>query len=144
MHIVCPSCTAVNRIADDRLHDAPVCGKCGVELLAAKPSAITESAFSKYVSRTELPVLVDFWAAWCGPCRAMAPQFEQAALLLPQVRLIKIDSDAAPHVTQQFSIRSIPTLLLLQSGRELARQSGVMPAAEVAKWVNSVLSGMRR
>jgi thioredoxin 2 len=108
--------------------------------MALKPHAISEAAFSTFVNRTELPVLVDFWAAWCGPCRAMAPQFEQTARLLPQVRLIKVDSDAAPGVSQQFAIRSIPTLLLMRGGRELARQSGVMPAAEIAAWVKSNLS----
>ena len=140
MHLVCPTCAAVNRIADERLDDSPVCGKCGSELMALKPHAISEAAFSTFVNRTELPVLVDFWAAWCGPCRAMTPQFEQAARLLPQVRLIKVDSDAAPGVSQQFAIRSIPTLLLMRGGRELARQSGVMPAAEIVAWVKSNLS----
>ncbi|WMW79832.1 thioredoxin TrxC [Undibacterium cyanobacteriorum] len=138
-HIVCASCGATNRVEQARLLEAPVCGKCGEEIMAAKPMPISEAAFAKFVAKTEVPVLVDFWAAWCGPCRMMAPQFEQAAKLLPELRLIKVDSDAAPQLSQQLAIRSIPSLVLFKDGREIARQAGVMPAAELATWVRSQL-----
>ncbi len=142
-HIVCPQCAATNRIDESRLLESPVCGKCGAEIMAAKPVAISESAFAKFVEKTEVPVLVDFWAEWCGPCRMMAPQFEQAAKLLPTLRLIKVDSDAAPRLSQQLGIRSIPSLVLFYQGREIARQAGVMPAAELAVWVGQQLAAQR-
>lgn len=139
MHLVCPKCGATNRIPDERLRDQPVCGKCGQALMAAEPMALTEQALPKFLAQTELPVLVDFWAAWCGPCRAMAPQFEQAAQIAPEIRFVKVDSDAAPMASQQFGIRSIPTLLLMKNGKEIARHSGVMPAAEILAWARQYL-----
>lgn len=139
MHLVCPQCSATNRIPDARLRDQPVCGKCGQALMAAEPVALTEQALPKFLAQTELPVLVDFWAAWCGPCRAMAPQFEQAAQMAPEIRFVKVDSDAAPLASQQFGIRSIPTLLLVKNGKEIARQSGVMPAAQILAWARQYL-----
>lgn len=139
MHLVCPQCSATNRIPDERLRDQPVCGKCGQALMAAEPVALSEQALPKFLAQTELPVLVDFWAAWCGPCRAMAPQFEQAAQMAPDIRFVKVDSDAAPVASQQFGIRSIPTLLLMKNGKEIARQSGVMPAAQIIAWARQYL-----
>ncbi len=135
MHLVCPSCTATNRVPTDRLHDGAVCGKCGAALMAAKPVALTDTTLPKVVAGTELPVLVDFWAAWCGPCKQMAPQFESAAKQLPDVRFAKVDSDASPKASAAYGIRSIPTMILFDKGAEVARVSGAMAAGDLVAWV---------
>jgi thioredoxin 2 len=139
MHLVCPACSATNRTPDDRLHDAPVCGRCGAALMAAEPVNLSDAAFPKFVAGTGLPVLVDFWADWCGPCKQMAPHFAAAARELPDVRFVKVDSDAAPTVSARYNIRSIPTLILFQDGTERARLSGAMPAAQLVAWVQQQL-----
>lgn len=137
MLIVCPSCHATNRVPEARLNDHPVCGTCKAALLSPKPFALDDATFANYIARTELPIVVDFWAAWCGPCKMMAPQFAAAAKQLPNVRFAKVDTEAAQQTAAQFNIRSIPTMVVFVGGREVARQSGAMSAADIARWVGT-------
>ncbi len=138
VHIVCPHCDAVNRLPSARLADAPVCGKCTRELFMAKPVDVSSARFTKHIERNDLPVLVDFWAAWCGPCKMMGPAYQQAAARLePHVRLLKVDTENVQDVAARFNIRSIPTLALFRQGREVARQAGAMDAGSIVGWVQS-------
>jgi thioredoxin 2 len=140
LHIVCTHCAAVNRVPEARLSENPVCGKCGQTLFDAHPVALTGQNFDKAIGRNDIPVLVDFWAPWCGPCRMMAPQFEQAAAMLePHVRLAKVDTEAEQALGARYGIRSIPTMALFRGGREIARQSGALGAADIVRWVRSHL-----
>ena len=128
----CPHCGATNRLPATRIDEAPDCGKCGQPLLQGQPLDLDDSNFDAVVAATRLPVLVDFWAAWCGPCQMMAPAFKQAGVQLQgRALLVKIDSDASPGLSQRFGIRSLPTLVRLQGGRETARQSGAVPASAI-------------
>jgi thioredoxin 2 len=132
VHLPCPHCGATNRLPAARIDDTPNCGKCGQPLLQGQPLDLDDNNFDAVVAATKLPVLVDFWAAWCGPCQMMAPAFKQAAAQLQgRALLVKVDSDASPGLSQRYGIRSIPTLVRLQAGRETARQSGAVPASAI-------------
>ena len=133
LFIVCLACDAVNRVPSAKLSAKPKCGQCGELMFEARSASPTGERLRRQIERTSVPLLIDFWAAWCGPCKAMAPQFERAAATLePHFRLLKVDIDQSPDVTSRFSIRSVPTLLLLKNGQEIARTAGAMNAQVIA------------
>ena len=142
--IVCPHCGGINRVPDDRPAEAAKCGKCKSPLFAGKPAEVDATMFEKQTQRSDVPVLVDVWAPWCGPCRIMAPEFEAAAQVLePHVRLIKLNSEAQPGVAAQLGIRGIPTMLLYANGREVARVSGAMQSRQIVSWARGQLGSAR-
>lgn len=137
-HIVCPHCLAVNRMALTRIDDKPKCGQCHQLLFSAHPVELTTSSFQQHISRNGIPVLVDFWAPWCGPCKSMAPAFTQAASQLePNFRVAKLNTETEQTIGAQYQIRSIPTLILFQNGQEIARQSGAMGVTDIIEWSQS-------
>jgi thioredoxin 2 len=136
--LACPRCLTPNRVPAARLGEDPKCGKCGARLLEGKPVALSEASFDPFIQRSDLPVLVDFWAAWCGPCRAMAPAFEQlAGELKTRVRFAKVDTEQAQGIAARFGIRSIPTMILFRGGREAGRVSGAMDARGIRAWLET-------
>lgn len=139
--VVCPNCAAVNRLKQGPAADAAKCGKCAAALFQGHPVEASPAMFDKQTARSAIPVLVDVWAPWCGPCRAMAPAFEEAARAMePQVRLIKLNSEDHPDIAGRFGIRGIPTMLLFDKGREIARVSGAMTTRQIVDWTRSQLA----
>lgn len=138
--VVCPQCLAKNRVMVEKLAANPQCGQCHTSLAALRPIELNVSNFSSFLSYSELPILVDLWAEWCGPCKMMAPQFAQAAQSYPQVVFGKIDTEAHPRISAAFNVRSIPTLVLLHQKQEIARVSGAMRASDIQQWLDQQLT----
>ena len=134
--VVCVNCQSPNRIPDDRLRERPKCGKCTRPLFTGHPIALTDQSFDKHLKRSELPLVVDFWAPWCGPFKMMAPFFEAAAAELePKVRFAKVNTDESPMLSQRYGISSIPTTAVFKGGREVARQPGAMNLPQLMQWL---------
>lgn len=138
LHLVCPHCHATNRMPAARLTEQPRCGQCHRPLFVAHPVELTAADFEKHLGHNDIPMLVDFWAPWCGPCRMMAPAYEQAAVQLePHMRLVKVNTEEEQALAARFGIRSIPTLILFREGREVARQAGAMGMADIVRWARA-------
>ncbi len=141
LHLVCPHCSTTNRVRLGQLGSSPACGQCKAPLFNAKPTEVDTAKFDKHLARDGIALLVDFWAPWCGPCRMMAPAYEQAAAALePQVRVLKVNTDAESTLGQRYNIRSIPTLALFRNGREVARQAGAMGLSDIVRWTRAQLA----
>lgn len=138
MNIVCPDCQAINRVPDERLGQNPKCGKCGALILVGRPVELTAATFSRFLGKSDMPVVVDFWAPWCGPCKMMAPVFAQtAAQMRARFLFAKVNTEAEQGLAQQFGIRSIPTLALFRNGTEVDRVAGAMDAGNLRNWLLS-------
>ena len=138
--IVCPECDGLNRVPNQRLAENPTCGKCKQALFKGKPVALTDDNFNQHLNGGELPLVVDFWASWCGPCQTMAPAYEQAAgQIEPRAILAKVDTEQNPKLAQRFAIRSIPTLMIFKAGKQVATQAGAMSLPQLVQWIEKQL-----
>jgi len=136
IHIVCPSCDSINRLPKDKLSTSGKCGKCKQPLFSGEVVELHAANFNQHIAKNEIPVLVDFWAPWCGPCKMMAPVFAQAAKeLQPHIRVAKVDTEAEQQLAAQFQIRSIPTIAIFKNGREISRTAGAMDLQNLISWV---------
>ena len=140
MIIVCPECGAKNRVPEDKLSANPTCGQCHQALIPLAPIELNEQNFSNFIQNSDLPILIDLWADWCGPCKMMAPHFATVAKQNPQVVFAKIDTEANPRLSSAFHVRSIPTLVLMNKSNEIARISGALRATELQQWLDQQLS----
>ncbi len=140
LKLVCPNCVSINRVPATRLADGPICGKCKQPLTPGKPIELNPSNFQKLIGNSELPVVVDFWAPWCGPCKMMGPEFAKAAgQLQTQILLAKLNTEDFPQLAAPFNIAGIPTMVLFQQGREVTRQSGAMQQSQIVQWIQSAV-----
>jgi thioredoxin 2 len=139
-NVVCPHCDAVNRVPSARLGEGPTCGRCKRSLFPGSPVVLTDDSFERHLVRSEIPLVVDFWAPWCGPCKMMAPSFEQAAATIePRARLGKVNTEQNQMLAQRYGIRSIPTLAVFKDGQQVASQAGAMMLPQLVQWIESHL-----
>lgn len=139
MILVCPSCGAKNRVPEEKIHAQPSCGQCHQLLLPLAPIELNEENFSQFIAHSDLPVVIDLWAEWCGPCKMMAPHFAQVAAQNAQVIFAKIDTEKSPRLSSAFNVRSIPTLVLMNKTHEIARISGALRSTELQQWLDQQL-----
>ncbi|MGE3333373.1 MAG: thioredoxin TrxC [Rhodospirillaceae bacterium] len=140
-HVVCPACQKINRVGSDKLTDQPKCGVCGVALFQSHPVEVDPTGFERHTTANSIPVLVDVWAPWCGPCRMMGPMFERAAKELePGVRLVKLNMDNAPQIAARYGIQAVPTLMLLKAGKLIAQEAGARDSQGIVSWTRQMLA----
>jgi len=138
IHIVCPHCKSTNRLLEERLANNPICGRCKQKLFNAHPAELSHYDFDRHISTNQIPIVVDFWASWCGPCKIMSPILQKAAAYLePHVRIAKVNTEAEQGLAAKFNIRSIPTIIIFKNGNEAARRSGALDLATLIEWVRS-------